>query len=135
MYADHYVLVKARRDTARAAMAEQCYASAYRALESGDELNAKRLFGVLAILAPRDERPWIGLAVCNERQANWPMAAAMYRMGMTLASDSAWAHLGRARALKRMGKRAEARRALDHAEERARDSALLAAIEEERRFS
>jgi tetratricopeptide (TPR) repeat protein len=134
MYADHYVLAKARREASQRATAEQCYASAHRALEMGDEINAKRLFGLLAVMTPRDERPWIGLAVCSERKADWPMAGAMYAMGAALASGSAWAHFGRGRALQRMGKRAEARRAFERAEDATRDPYLLAAIDEERRL-
>lgn len=133
MYADHYVLAKARHQASLQAMAEQCYASAYLALERGDDTSAKRLFGMLAVLAPRDERPWIGLAVCSERKADWPMAGAMYAMGASLAPGTpAWSLFGRARTLKRMGKRAEARLAFDHAEEVATDATLLAAIDEER---
>jgi hypothetical protein len=133
VYADHYVLAKAMRDASRSAMSEQCYASAYQALERGDDTSAKRLFGLLAIMAPRDERPWIGLAVCSEREANWPMAAAMYGRGTTLASESAWAPFGRGRALKRLGRRSEARNALDAAEAKATEPTLLLAIDEERR--
>jgi Flp pilus assembly protein TadD len=113
-------------------MAEQCYASAYQALEGGDDVHAKRLFSLLAILIPRDERPWIGLAVCSERQTNWAMAAALYGVGAALVKDSAWAHFGRGRALSRLGRRAAARRAFDAAEAEARDGALIAAIDAER---
>jgi tetratricopeptide (TPR) repeat protein len=133
MYADHYVLARARREAARRALSEQCYASAYQALEKGDDANAKRLFGLLAVMAPRDERPWIGLAVCSERKADWAMAGAMYAMGAALASGSAWASFGRGRALRRMGRRSEARRAFDTAEHATSEAALLSAIDEERR--
>jgi Flp pilus assembly protein TadD len=133
VYADHYVLAKARIEASRRAMSEQCYASAYQALEKGDDLNAKRLFGMLAVMAPRDERPWIGLGVCSERKGDWPMAGAMYAMGTTFASGSAWASFGRGRALKRMGRRDEARRAFDAGESKTNDPALLSAIDEERR--
>jgi len=133
MYADHYVLAKARREGSLRRMAEQCYASAYRALENDDDIGAKRLFGLLAVMAPRDERPWIGLAVCSERKADWAMAGAMYAMGVSLGTGSAWLHFGRGRALKRMGKRAEAWRAFDRAEDATTEANLLAAINEERR--
>ncbi len=133
MYADHYLLVRARSETARSAMVERCYASAYEALEKSDDSGAKRLFAMLAIMAPRDERAWVGLAVCSERQGNWPMAAAMYRMGTALAGDSGWSHFGRGRALKRMGKHKDALCALARAEELGADTSLLSAIEEERR--
>lgn len=133
MYADHYVLARARREASNRAVAEQCYASAYRALESGDDVNAKRLFGLLAIMTPREDRPWIGLAICSERKADWAMAGAMYAMGASLASESAWAEFGRARALKRMGKSAQAQCAFDRAEAMTTVPNLLTAIEEERR--
>jgi tetratricopeptide (TPR) repeat protein len=133
MYVDHYVLAKARREASLCAMSEELYASAYQALEKGDDDNAKRLFGVLAVMIPKDERPWIGLAVCSERKGEWSMAGAMYAMGSAFGGGSAWASFGRGRALKRMGNRREAERAFEVAESATSEATLLSAIEEERR--
>jgi hypothetical protein len=131
VYDAHYILEKAARRASRDAMAEQCYASAYQALTCGQDTHARRLFGLLAAMIPSDERPWIGLAVCHERRANWAMAAAMYGMGSALAKDTAWSHFGRGRALQRLGKRMAARRAFQSAEAATSDPALLSAISEE----
>ena len=132
MYPDHYVLVRASHEASRNALTEHCYASAYQALEAADDVHAKRLFSLLAILAPLDERPWIGLAVCAERQTNWAMTAALYSIRAALVKDSAWAHFGRGRALLRLGKRTSAQLAFDAAEAVAPDEVLIAAIEAER---
>jgi tetratricopeptide (TPR) repeat protein len=128
----HHVLERAAREASRNALAEQCYASAYQAFACGKDADAKRLFGLLATMIPCDERPWIGLALCHERRANWALAAALYGMGSVLAKDSAWSHFGRGRALKRLGKRAAALRAFQSAESSATDPAILLAIDEER---
>ena len=132
MYDTHGLLQKAAHRASADARAEQCYASAYQALASGQDSEARRFFGLLATMMPRDERPWVGLAVCHERRANWAMAAAMYGMGSVLARDSAWSHLGRGRALKRLGKRTAALRAFQSAETATTDPAVLLAIDEER---
>jgi hypothetical protein len=128
----HPILEKAKRQASHEATAEQCYASAYQALASGRDAEAKRLFGLLAAMTPHDERPWIGLAVCHERRANWALAAAMYGLGSVLAKDSAWSHFGRGRALKRLGKPSLALQAFQSAEAVTTDPTLLLAIEEER---
>jgi tetratricopeptide (TPR) repeat protein len=113
-------------------LAERCYASAHQALATGDALNAERLFALMAILLPQDERPWIGLASARERRADWRAAAGLYQVGSALAPRSAWCQLGRARALRRLGRNGEAERSLDQAEELAEDRTLLAAIAQER---
>jgi hypothetical protein len=135
VYDAHPILEKAARRASHDAMAEQCYASAYQALAGGEDTHARRLFTLLATMLPHDERPWIGLAVCHERRANWAMAAAMYGMGSALAKGSAWCHFGRGRALKRLDKRIAARRAFQCAEAATTDPTLLFAIEEEWRQS
>jgi tetratricopeptide (TPR) repeat protein len=131
VYDPHGLLHKATQRAWQDARAEQCYATAYQALAGGQDTDARRLFGILATMMPRDERPWIGLAVCHERRANWTMAAAMYGMGSALARDSGWSYFGRGRALKRLGKRAAALQAFQAAEAVTTDPALLSAIEEE----
>jgi tetratricopeptide (TPR) repeat protein len=113
-------------------LAEQCYAGAYQALENGDPANAQGLFLLMALLVPRDERPWIGLAVARERLGDWLRAAGLYQMGSALAPASAWCHFGRGRALKRMGRFRQAERSFDHAEELAESRLLRAAIADER---
>ena len=105
-----------------------CYASAHRAFESGDERNAARLFGVLAMLSPRDERAWLGLALCQERAGRLRAAASLYELGATLAPSSTRCHLGLARALRELGRVAAAESAFDAAERTCVDVETLAAV-------
>ena len=115
-----------------ATLAEQCYASAYQALDGGDDKNAQRLFALMAVLLPRDERPWIGLGVARERCEDWRAAAGLYEVGTVLSPSSVWCHFGRARALKRLGRQQQAETSFDLAEDMAEDELLVAAICAER---
>lgn len=116
-------------------LGERVYASAHEALENDDVQTAERYFGILALLAPRDERAWIGLGVTRERRGDWPMAAARYLLGGAIVPSSTWCHFGRARALRRLGRTDEAERAFDEAEASTEDPTLLRLIEEERNAS
>lgn len=121
------------RATSLSVLTERVYASAYEALENDDLKSAERFFGLLAVLAPTDERAWVGLGVTRERCGDWPMAAARYSIGSALVPQSAWCHLGRARALEQLGRSDEAELAFDEAETCAEDAALLHQIANERR--
>jgi len=114
---------------------DRCYASAHQALEDGDFANAARLFALLAAFAPGDVRGWAGLAVTKERTGRWRAAAGVHRAGAALAREPAWCHFGLGRALKRLGRHAEAARAFDAAESATEDLVLLRAIEQERSAS
>lgn len=114
---------------------EYCYASAHAALEAEQNLFATRLFGVLAAIAPTDERGWIGLAVTRERAEDWHAAAGLYSVGAALVPRSAWCHFGAGRALLRQGKDAQAEAAFRLAEALADDRTLSEAIEQERSAS
>ncbi|MCA9600034.1 MAG: hypothetical protein KC776_42315 [Myxococcales bacterium] len=116
-------------------MAERVYATAFEALERGEAQQAERFFGLLALLSPRDERAWVGLAISRENRGDWPMAAAMYLFGTAFAPGSVWCHLGRARALRQLGQDAEAEVAFDEALDNTDDEAFEALIESERRAS
>ncbi|GMV17077.1 MAG: hypothetical protein AMXMBFR56_53010 [Polyangiaceae bacterium] len=113
-------------------IAERVYATAYEALDNDDLRTAERFFGLLLLLAPRDERAWIGLAVVRERKEDWAMAAARYLLGGALVPDSAWCHIGRGRALLQLGRGHEADEAFAEAESVTSDAALLRVIERER---
>ena len=115
-----------------ATLAERVYATAYEALENDQIEAAERYFALLALMAPRDERAWIGLAVTRERRGDVPMAAARYLLGSAFAPNSTWCHFGRARALRCLGRAAEAEQALDEAEATTDDAALLEIISAER---
>jgi cytochrome c-type biogenesis protein CcmH/NrfG len=113
-------------------LADQCYAAAYRALEIGDLTNAERLFAVMLASRPSDERGWLGLGVVGERRGAWRKAAVLYRIGCGIGADPAPCHLGLGRVLARLGRTRDAEHALDEAERRTNDRALLCAIERER---
>ena len=119
----------------RTNLAERCYASAFGALATGDTPDAERLFALMAILLPRDERPWVGLAIARERRADWQAAAGLYEVGSTLVPTSVWCRLGRARALRQLGRLGEAERSLDQAEELADSEPLFAAVSQERNLA
>jgi len=119
----------------RSVVIERCYASAYDALMSGNDDAANRLFMAMALMAPRDERAWIGMAVVRERRGEVPAAAGLYGIGATLARHPAWCHLGRARNLALLGKTRMANLSFDAAEMASDDPLLLNAIAQERGVS
>lgn len=116
----------------RAALAERCYAAGFRALAAADLDAGARLFGLLALLEPRRERSWAGLAVAHERRGRLPLAAALYGLGQCVSGASAWLELGRARTLRALGQTHEAERAFDSAAALAEGTSLTSVIEEER---
>jgi Flp pilus assembly protein TadD len=100
----------------RSALIERLYASAHAALASGDDETALRGFAALTFAAPRDERGWLGLGVCQERRDNFHAAVALYGFGAGLIPRSPWLELGRGRALQRAGRFDDAQRAFALAE-------------------
>jgi Flp pilus assembly protein TadD len=112
----------------RSDLAERCYASAYQALARGDTETAEHLFGLMAILLPQDERPWLGLAAARERKADWRAAAGLYHVGCALVPHSARCWLGRVRALEQLERFDEAERIRVKAEELTEGHARLAAV-------
>lgn len=116
----------------RAAVAERCYAAGFHALADGDLGAGARWFGLLALLEPRRERSWAGLAVAHERSGKLALAAALYTVGQRVSGASAWLELGRARTLRALGRTHEAERAFDAASALADSASLTNTIEEER---
>jgi len=115
------------------AVAESCYAAGFRALTEGDLDAGARLFLLLALLEPRRERSWVGLALAHERGGRTPVAAAVYAIGQRLCGGgSVWLEFGRARTLRALGHERESEQAFDNAESLANDAALERTIEEER---
>jgi hypothetical protein len=125
-------LAELRVGTSLSSLIERCYASAYRAFEDGKLADAQWLFGILALLAPRDARGFIGLALTRERQNDLHAAAGIYRVGLALGAERAPCWLGLARILRRLNRYADADRAFDQAEAATDDPQVLAAIERER---
>jgi len=116
----------------RPAIAERCYAAGFRALAEGDLSAGARLFALLALLEPRRERSWAGLAVAHERSGRLTLAAALYGIGQQVAGASAWLELGRARTLRALGRSGEAEQAFDTAESLASNDHTARIIEEQR---
>ncbi|HEY6729376.1 MAG TPA: hypothetical protein VI197_35440 [Polyangiaceae bacterium] len=116
----------------RAALAERCYAAGFHALANGDLSAGARWFGLLALLEPRRERSWAGLAVAHERSGKLALAAALYTVGQRVSGASAWLELGYARTLRALGRTREAERAFDSAAALSDTTSLTNAIEEER---
>jgi Flp pilus assembly protein TadD len=99
-----------------AALAERCYGTAHAALLGDDDALAAKFFALFALLRPRDARSWVGLSVCCERSGLDEAAVGLYRIGAELSADDAhFCHLGRARALERLGRLDAAREARDEA--------------------
>jgi len=115
------------------AVAERCYAAGFRALTEGDLDAGARLFLLLALLEPRRERSWVGLALAHERGGRTPVAAAVYAIGQRLCGGgSVWLEFGRGRMLRALGRKQEAELAFDSAETLAGGTNLARIIEEER---
>lgn len=135
MFSARHLLALDATPAARSALAERCYATAYAALVANDDVTALRLFCVLTVLAPSDARAWVGLAVCGERQGLDEAALGLFRLGALLDPErAALCHLGRGRALGRLGRAAAADDAFDDAAQATDDLALRAAIARERRL-
>ncbi|HNS95971.1 MAG TPA: hypothetical protein PKL73_03400 [Polyangiaceae bacterium] len=113
-------------------LVEPCYSAAYRAWQDEDGSTAKRLFGCLAAMAPKDERGWMGLATVYERERKWHVAVGFYGVATVMAPGNPWCHLGKARCLMRMGREPQARRTFDLAESLSDDADFLDALERER---
>ena len=115
------------------ALAERCYAAGFRALAEGDLGAGARLFLLLALLEPRRERSWVGLALAHERAGRTPVAATLYGIGQRLCGGgSAWLEFGRARTLRVLGRQRESELAFEAAEVCANGTSLARIIEEER---
>lgn len=111
---------------------ERCYASGCQAMEQGDSDLAARLFGMMAVAAPRDERGWLGLAQLREHCGELSTAAGLLQLGAVLAAKPAHCHLKRAKVLRDAGRNQAADRSLDEAESADDDAEFGAAIEQER---
>lgn len=123
---------RVRFPPSRTAVAERCYAAGFRALAEADLGAGARLFGLLVLLEPRRERSWAGLAVAHERSGRLALAVALYAVGQRVCGASAWLELGRARALRGLGRDLEAEHAFDSAASLANETTLERVIEEQR---
>jgi tetratricopeptide (TPR) repeat protein len=102
-------------------------------LERNKYRDAVVMFRLMAYLAPRDERAWLGLGLCHEGQGQMLVARELYLIGGA-AANSAKCHLACARLLAKQGARDQAllqfERAIALAEEGGDDTLLGLATKE-----
>jgi tetratricopeptide (TPR) repeat protein len=90
----------------------------------------------MALLAPTDERSWLGLGACHEALGQPDLALKMYATGRALARRSVRCDLARVRLLRAADRDDEAEAILELAAEAAEtldDETLIALVLAERR--
>ncbi len=125
-----------RQPVSRQDALEAIYATGHWLLEDGRVADAARVFRAMVHAAPRDERGWLGLGECHERQGQLRIAAELYGTGGTIAEPPVRCRLARARALAESGlyeAREEALEAARQAAEALDDDALIALVAAEQR--
>jgi tetratricopeptide (TPR) repeat protein len=125
-----------RRPVSRQDAIEAIYATGHWLLEDGRVADAARVFRAMVHAAPHDERGWLGLGQCHERQGQLRIAAELYGTGGTVAEPPVRCRLARARALAQSGLYEASEEALDAAKKAAEaldDDALLELVAVERR--
>ena len=73
--------------SAHAWLSERCYATAFAALQAGDQRTALQFFCALLVLAPDDTRGLLGLAACSERRGLDVAARGLFELAATLFAD------------------------------------------------
>ena len=61
---------------------EALYALAYDKLSEQNHRDAACLLRLMLHLAPNDERGWLGLGLCHEREGQLEMASQLYASGV-----------------------------------------------------
>jgi hypothetical protein len=132
--------IQGDRAASRPSTVEAIYATAHWLLSRERIAEAAKVFRVMLRVAPHDERGWLGLGECHERVDQPRIAAELYGAGSVVAatqrSISVRCLLARARALRRIGGRADVDSILDVAESAALaqgDEELVALVACERR--
>jgi tetratricopeptide (TPR) repeat protein len=98
---------------------ETLYGLGHWLLEQGREADAIHVFRTMLVTAPEDERPWLGLGLCHERQERDDTARQLYTLGQSAARGSFRCPLARARLLRKADLAHLAEEAYELAEERA----------------
>jgi Flp pilus assembly protein TadD len=115
---------------------EALYATAHWLFAQDRTADAACVFRAMALLAPQDERAWLGLGACHESLRQPKLAMEMYGTGRVLARPGVRCDLARARVLRANDRTEEAEAALEHAAQVAEeqgDEALLELVAVERR--
>jgi tetratricopeptide (TPR) repeat protein len=125
-----------RQPVTRQDALEAIYATGHWLLEDGRVAEAARVFRAMVHAAPRDERGWLGLGECHERQGQLRIAAELYGAGGAVAEPPVRCRLARARALAESGMHEASEEALDAAKQAAEalgDDDLIALVAAEPR--
>jgi hypothetical protein len=112
------------------------YATGYWLLSVDCPRAALDVFRTLILIAPGDERGWLGLGRAHEELDSLEIAGHLYALAARAAPRSCRCHIAHARVLERLGLHTNARAALDAAEQVAgspwSDDQLAILIEAER---
>jgi tetratricopeptide (TPR) repeat protein len=117
---------------------EGLYATGHWLLSESNPADAASVFRAMALLAPEDERSWLGLGACHEALGQPDLALKMYGTGRVLARPTVRCDIARARVLYAVGRDDEAQAALEQAAEVAEaldDETLIELVRLERRVS
>ncbi len=90
------------------------YTKARQLIERCNYRDAAVMFRLMLYVAPSDERGWLGLALCHERQAQTLVARELYMLGAK-ATKSAKCHIACARLLLEEGRHDQAIEQFDEA--------------------
>lgn len=115
--------------------ADALYATGHLLLEQDKPAHASGVFRAMALLAPTDERAWLGMGACHEALGHLLVALEMYGTGCMLARAAVRSELARSRVLRKLGRDDEADVAVDRAEEiadREGEEVLMVLVQEER---
>lgn len=101
---------------------EGIYAVGYDFIERENWGDASDVFRAMLLLAPRDERAWVALGQCHERQGQEQIAVELYSMGILAIPTAVRCRIALARALEARGDSMNADSVLDAAENIASES-------------
>jgi tetratricopeptide (TPR) repeat protein len=107
---------------------EALYATGHRLLSLERTVDALAVFRTLIIVAPDDERGWLGLGKAHEDMADIRTAERLYRVAGRAVPTSTRCMIAHARALQALGDLEEATAALERAADiatRSEDDVLL----------
>lgn len=87
-----------------AASIEALYATGHWLLEQGRHADAAVVFRAMALVVADDERAWLGLGECHERNGQPGIASELYRIGTEVAGPAVRCAIARGRVLRQLGR-------------------------------
>ena len=115
---------------------EALYATGHWLLSSGRHADAGKVFQLMTVTAPEDERGWLGLGAAHEGVGQLRIAAELYRLAPLAGAPNVRCAIARGRALRALGQPEAADAILEAATEAAAsagDDAMAALAAAERR--